>query len=211
MTSFFNLNVSDAFNNVSHIQLLHNMKKKRMSSRLLKWIKNFLKNKNITLIIEKYTQTKRITNVDISQNLSFSSILYLFYITNLLKACGDVKLRFNFIEFVDDINILMYNEYIKQNCEILKKIWNKTVEWIKQHNFKFNEWKHELIYFTKILKKYNVNVDITLSEHQININIDLRILKVQLNFKLRWKFHLRQIETKLINRHNATNMIENFI
>ena len=64
---------------------------------------------------------KRTTSVDISQNLSFSSILYLFYNANLFKACDDVKLRFNFIEFVDDINILTYNEFTKQNCEILKK------------------------------------------------------------------------------------------
>ena len=55
MTLFFNLNVSGAFDNMSHIRLFYNMKKRKMSSRLLKWVENFLKNKNITLIIEEYT------------------------------------------------------------------------------------------------------------------------------------------------------------
>ena len=76
-------------------------------------MKDFLKNKNIILIIKKYTQAKRRVNVNISQNSSFSSILYLFYNANLLKICENVKLRFSVTGFVNDINILTYNEFIK--------------------------------------------------------------------------------------------------
>ena len=84
-------------------------------------MKNFLKNKNITLIIEKYTQTKRQVSVNILQSSSFSSILYLFYNVNLLKTCENIKLRFSVINFVNDINILTYNKFIKLNCDVLKK------------------------------------------------------------------------------------------
>ena len=76
-------------------------------------MKNFLKNKNIILIIKRYTQTRRRINVNISHNSSFSLILYLFYNANLLKTCKNVKLRFNVTNFVNDINILTYNEFIK--------------------------------------------------------------------------------------------------
>ena len=174
-------------------------------------MKNFLKNRNTTLIIKNYTMTKCKISVNISQNLLFFSILYLFYNADLLKSCKNVKLRFNVIKFVNDINILTYNELIKWNYEILKKTWKKIVKWAKRHDFKFNERKHELIYFSKIFKRYNMNVNITLKEHWINANIDFRILKIQLNFKLKWKSHFRQMKTKLMNKHNAINMIENLI
>ena len=85
-------------------------------------MKNFLKNKSTTLIIKNHTMTKRKISVNISQNLSFFLMLYLFYNANLLKSCENVKLRFNVIEFVNDINILTYNESTKRNCEMLKKI-----------------------------------------------------------------------------------------
>ena len=189
MTLFFNLNVNDVFDNVSHLHFLHNIKKKRISNKLLKWMKDFLKNKNITLIIENHTMTKCRVNVNISQNSSFFLMLYLFYNANLLKSYENVKLRFNVIEFVNNINILMYNKSTKRNCEMLKKAWNKVVEWAKKYDFKFNERKHKLIYFSRISKRYNMNVNITLSEYWINANIDFRILKIQLNFKLRWKSH----------------------
>ena len=211
MTSFFNLNVSGVFDNVSHFRFFHNMRKRRVSNKLLKWVKDFLKNKSTTLIIENYTMTKRRASVDISQNSSFFSMLYLFYNVNLLKSCENVRLRFSVIEFVNDINILTYSESTERNCEMLEKTWKKVVEWAERHDFKFNERKHELIHFLRIFKRYNMNVNMMLKKHRISVNIDLRILKIQLNFKLRWKSHFRQMKAKLMSRHNAVNMIENSI
>ena len=174
-------------------------------------MKNFLKNKSTTLIIKNYMMKKRKISVNISQNSSFFLMLYLFYNANLLKSCENVKLHFNVIEFVNDINILMYNESIKQNCEMLKKTWEKIAEWAKRHDFKFNKWKHELIHFSKIFKKYNMNVNITLKERWISASIDFKILKIQLNFKLKWESYFYYVKTKLMNKYNAINMIENSI
>ena len=191
MTLFFNLNVNDALDNVLHFRFFHNIRKRRISNKLLKWMKNFLKNRNTILIIENHTIIKRKININILQNSSFFSMLYLFYNANLLKSCENVRLRFNIIKFVNDINILTYNESTKRNCKILKKIWKKVAEWIKRHNFKFNEWKQKLTHFSKILKRYNMNVNIILKKHWINASIDFRIIKIQLNFKLKWKSHFR--------------------
>ena len=174
-------------------------------------MKNFLKNRSMILIIKNHTMTERKVSVNISQNLLFFSMLYLFYNANLLKSCENVKLRLNVIKFVNDINILTYSELTEQNCEMLEKTWEKVVEWTKRHDFKFNERKHELIHFSKIFKRYNMNVNMTLRKHRVNANINFRILKIQLNFKLRWKPHLRQMKTKLMSKHNAVNMIENSI
>ena len=74
------------------------------------------------LIIEKYIMMKRKISVNISQKSSFFLMLYLFYNANLLNSCENVKLRFNVIKFVNDINILTYDESTKRNCEILKEI-----------------------------------------------------------------------------------------
>jgi len=69
--------------------------------------------------------TKCSMNVDISQDSSLSLILYLFYNANLLKACDNIKLRTNFIDFVNDINILIYEEFTKYNCKVLSEIYDK--------------------------------------------------------------------------------------
>ena len=49
---------------------------------------------------------------------------------------------------------------------------------MKRHELKFNNRKHELIYFSKTSKKYNMKINITLKKHRMNANIDLKILKI---------------------------------
>ena len=153
MISFLSLNVSEVFDNMLHSQFLYNIKKKKVLNKLLKWVKDFLKNKNITLIIEKYTQAKCWISVNILQNSSLFLILYLFYNANLLKMYKNVKLYFSVTDFVNNINILTYNEFIKRNCNVLKRTWNKAFEWTKKHEFKFNKRKHKLIHFSKNFEK----------------------------------------------------------
>ena len=125
VTSLLNLNVSKAFDNVSHTRLLHNIRKRRVLTLLLNWVKNFLKKQRTILTINEYTLLERRAKVNISQNSSLSSILYLFYNVDLLKNCDDIRLRTSIIDFVNDVNILTYDDSTKKNCEKLKKIYRK--------------------------------------------------------------------------------------
>jgi hypothetical protein len=52
-------------------------------------------------------------------------ILYPFYNANLLTIYNNIKLKINFIEFVDNINILIYKKLTQRNCKILDKVYNK--------------------------------------------------------------------------------------
>ena len=119
------LNEKSAFNNVAHSRLLHDMKKRRILRLLLKFVKNFLKNQRIMITIDDYMMMKCSVNINISQNFSLSSILYLFYNVNLLKACDNIKLRISFTNFVNDVNILIYKKFMKCNCKVLDEIYDR--------------------------------------------------------------------------------------
>ncbi len=123
--SLLSLNKKSAFNNVMHSRLLHDMKKRKVFRLLLKFVKNFLKDQRITITINDYTTMKCSMNIDISQDSSLSSILYLFYNVNLLEACDDIKLRTNFTNFVNNVNILTYKEFIKCNCRVFSEIYDR--------------------------------------------------------------------------------------
>ncbi len=77
------------------------------------------------IIINDYMMMKCNVNVKISQDSLLSSILYLFYNVNLLKACDDIKLKTNFTDFMNDVNILTYEEFIKCNCRVFNEIYNR--------------------------------------------------------------------------------------
>ncbi len=172
------LNEKSAFNNVTHSRLLHNIKKRKVLRLLLEFVKNFLRNRCIIITINDYTMMKHNVNVDILQDSSLSSILYLFYNINLLKACDDIKLKTSFTNFINDINILIYKKFIKCNCKVLNKIYDRCEQWSKTHDIKFLKTKHKLIHFTRIFKWFNINIDVKLMKHQINLKSNIRVLKV---------------------------------
>ncbi len=125
VVSLLSLNEKSAFNNVAHSRLFSDMKKRRIFRLLLKFVKNFLKNQCIMITIDDYMMMKRSVNVNISQDFLLSSILYLFYNVNLLKACDDIRLRTSFIDFVNNVNILIYKKFMKCNCKVLSEIYNR--------------------------------------------------------------------------------------
>ncbi len=73
----------------------------------------FLSNYYIKMKINEFVLLKALILVRIPQNLLISSILYLFYNADLLKMCDNIRLRTSAIKFVNDINILIYNENTK--------------------------------------------------------------------------------------------------
>jgi len=101
------------------------MKKRKVFRLLLKFVKNFLKNRRITITIDDYMMMKCSMNIDISQDSLLSSILYLFYNVNLLKAYNNIRLRISFTNLVNDVNILIYEKFMKRNCKVLNKIYDR--------------------------------------------------------------------------------------
>ncbi len=207
VVSLLNLNEESAFNNMMHSRLLHDMKKRKVSRLLLKFVKNFLKNRRIMITIDDYMMMKCSVNVDILQDSLLLSILYLFYNANLLKACDNIKLRTSFTDFVNDVNILTYEEFMKRNCRVLSEIYNRCEQWSKMHDIKFLMTKHKLIHFMRTSKWFNMKVDVKLMKHQIDLKSNIRILRVQLNFKLRWVTHMHHVEAKLVIKQKIMQTI----
>ncbi len=208
--SLLSLNEKSAFDNMMHSKLLHDMKKRKVSRLLFEFVKNFLKDQCITITIDDYTMMKCSVNINILQDSLLSLILYLFYNANLLEAYDDIKLRINFINFVNNVNILIYKEFMKRNCRVLNKIYNRCKQWLKMHDIKFLMTKHELIHFMKIFKWFNMKVDVKLMKHQINLKSNIRILKVQLNFKLKWVTYIYYVEAKLVIKQKIMQTIIKF-
>ena len=205
--SLLSLNKKSAFNNVMHSRLLHDMKKRKVFRLLLKFVKNFLKDQRITITINDYTTMKCSMNIDISQDFSLSLILYLFYNVNLLEACDDIKLRTNFTNFMNNVNILTYKEFIKCNCRVFSEIYDRCEQWSKTHDIKFLMTKHELIHFMKTSKWFNMNVNVKLIKHQIDLKSNIRILRVQLNFKLKWVTYMHHVKAKLVIKQKIMQTI----
>ena len=77
----------------------------------------------IMLVFENKESEKFEVNTEISQDSLLSLILYLFYNAEFIKRCNNLSKRVSYMRFVNDVNLLVYSLFTKQNCKLLKKTY----------------------------------------------------------------------------------------
>jgi hypothetical protein len=160
ITILLNMNVIEVYDHVLREKLLHNIKKRRISTWIIVWINNFMQNKRINFIVKTRQTIMNNVNVNISQKSSMSLILYLFYNANLLKFFKQSSCKMIIIDFVNDINIFIYNINTINNYWLLKKMHEHYLLWNRCYEIVFALIKYELIHLTKNIAKFDMQTSI---------------------------------------------------
>ncbi len=198
------------FDWVSHIRLLHTLKMKRMSSYIIEWTCSFLEDRETSLIFNKQMSNMREINANISQKFLISSILFLFFNASLIEKCEALRIKIEVLDFVNDINILVYDRFTEEICKTLSKAHDICMKWVCTHDATFASEKYKLTHFTRKLKRFNMMINIQIKSSVIKSKSDVRVLKMQLNMKLQWDAHLWQIETNHVTRMLILSHLEVF-
>jgi hypothetical protein len=93
-----------------------------------------------------------------------SSILYLFYNANLLKFLEQSSRKMIVIDFVNNINIFLYDINIINNCQLLKTMHEHCLLWNRRYEIVFTSIKYELIYLTKNIAKFDMQTSIKICD-----------------------------------------------
>jgi hypothetical protein len=197
MIILLSLNVANVFDTMSHVKLIHDMKKRKISRWIIDWINNFLFDRFTTFVVNRRMIESFSMQIEISQRFSFSLILYLFYNIYLLKMCNKFETNTRSFEYVDDVNILIYEKSIEENCRNLEKVHKLCERWAIRHEFVFVSIKYELIHFIKNSKKFDMTITIKIDSNTIQSKIDIQILDVQIDTRLKWDSHVRKIQEKM--------------
>jgi hypothetical protein len=200
MTTLLSMNVIEAYDHVSREKLLHNLKKKRISTWIVAWTNSFMQNRRINLIVKTKQTIMSNVNVDILQKSSMSSILYLFYNANLLKLFEQSSRKMIVIDFVNDINILIYDINTINNCKLLKKMHDHCLLWNRRHEIVFALIKYELIHLTRNIAKFDMQTSIKICDVVKQFFNHVRVLNVQIDNKLKWDAHFRNVQKKMITQ-----------
>jgi hypothetical protein len=209
--TLLNLNVANVFDTMSHVKLIHDMKKKKISRWIIDWINSFLFDRFTTFAVNREVIESFSVQIEISQKFSLSSILYLFYNVDLLEMCNRLETNTRFLEYVDDVNILIYEKSIEENCRNLEKMHKLCERWTIRHEFVFISIKYELIHFIKNSKKFDMTITIKIDSNTIQSRIDIRVLDVQIDTRLKWDSHVRKIQEKMTKQIMILTKLSIFI
>ncbi len=130
MIFMLSLNIIETFDHVLHTKLLHTLRMRRTFNYIVKWTCNFLKNKESLLTFNEQISMMQQVNADILQRFLISSILFLFFNASLIKKCKALEIKIKVLDFVNDINILIYDKIIKSICKLLSWAYNVCAKWV---------------------------------------------------------------------------------
>ncbi len=133
-------------------------------------------------------------NANISQRFFISLIFFLFFNASLIKKCKALRIKIEVLNFVNDINILIYDRFIKEICKTLSRMHDICAKWACTHDATFTSEKYEFMHFIRKLKRFDMIINIQIESSVIKLKLNIQVLKVQLNIKLQWDVHLHQIK-----------------
>ncbi|KAJ6021670.1 reverse transcriptase [Penicillium herquei] len=156
VVSMLFLDVSGAYNNVSHQRLLYNLRKRRLG-QLVPWIQSFLSNHRSTRIrLPEGILDKIPTPIGIPQGSPILPILYLFYNADLIQIKGVTAQG-----WVDDVYFAVESPIAATNIRKLQKAYDLANQWAHRYAY-LGFWLNRKLTFkdhqTKALIKANTTL-----------------------------------------------------
>ena len=202
VASLLMLDVSGAFDNVSHERLIHNLRKRQLPTQVVQWIRGFLKDRSTTIKLPEYTSEPMATPTGIPQGSPLSPILYLFYNADLIECTGNDPLRSTSTGWIDDVGILVRGESTEANCRTLETVYQSAARWAISHASVFAPEKFALMHFTKD-DTQDIGAAMHLGEVEVKPSESIRVLGIHLDAQLSYATHLRHIEATASKRLNG--------
>jgi len=206
VASLLLLDVSGAFDNVSHTRLLHDLRKRRVDEKTVKWIASFLSNRHTSIAIDGFRSTAYQINTGIPQGSPLSPILYLFYNADLIDECNQAPDAMS-TGYIDDVGILAWGQTTEQTCETLGKTLEKAQRWASTHASVFAPNKFQLTHFTRSRKRINTEASIHTEWGEIRPEATCKYLGLTMDAKLHWKQHTEEIRRKATKTVNALSCL----
>ena len=203
VASLLCLDVSGAFDKVSHTRLLHNLKKKAVPEYIIRWVRSFLEERRTTLSINRKKSAVFDVACDIPQDSPISPILFLFFNAKLIEMCNHQNLDASLIGFVDDVNVLTYSKSTAMNCETLQRVHDTCLLWASKHGATFEPNKYELIHLARRPKKFDMKAIFTAGNCRIIPKENVRVLGIQIDPKLNWGEHVKKVKDKMTKQSAA--------
>lgn len=203
LTSVVFIDMTKAFDFVSHAILLSKLEQLGIRGPALNWIQSYLNNReqcveieklNIKNEVMKYQSSYKTNEYGVPQGSVLGPLEFLFYI-NDLPDVTDVKT----ILFADDISLLFtmppntdiqtYQNFISYNLSLI-------VKWFNNNNLHININKTKLMNFS--ISNRNIN-DIRICHNEIPVeSITVhKFLGIHIDRNCKWNIHIEKVCNKL--------------
>ena len=191
------LDIEGAFPNAVNEQLVHNLRTRRVPTKITRYVANMLRDRSTTLRFDDHSSLPIAINNGIGQGDPLSMALYQFYNADLVEI--PIEDEGEFAEaYVDDAILAAVADSFEEAHEKLKDMMlreNGAISWAKKHNSPFEYSKLALIDFAHS-RKAVVRPILTLPGITITPTKSTKYLGIMLDQNLNWKEQTAYVQEK---------------
>ena len=149
VASLLSLDISGAYDRVLPEILQQILERKSISFWLTSWIYSFCTKCSTTLVFDDSESFPISIHCGVSQGSSLSSILFLFYISELHETVHTSSSGVSALGFADNTNLLAFGHSLKSNLLKLKNTHLKYLSWAARHGIVFSPEKYKILHFSR--------------------------------------------------------------
>jgi hypothetical protein len=184
------LDICKAFNKVWHRGLLHKLKCNGIDGTLLLWLEDYLKDREIRVVINGQCASWASTNAGVPQGSILGPLLFLVFINDVVDyIVSDINL------FADDTSLMNVIEQLQASYVTTNEDLIKLAAWAKQWLVTYNAAKTVSLHIT-MRNELIMHPTLFLNGTQIN-EVDSHChLGVDIEKTFTWQSHIKRIASK---------------
>ena len=205
------LDLSKAFDSISHQLLLEKLYKLGLSRTTTNWISSYLTNRTQKTKFKKFTSKEETILSGVPQGSILGPLLFLCFTNDLFKEFQD---DCKIIAYADDTQIIVTAHKPEQLKQRIENVITAAQRWYRNNSMKNNIGKTEVIVFNTDQKRsHQITIEVIDEGKPVTIKskTNIKILGVIIDSNLSWSNQVNAVKKKAFNVTRSIHRINHLL
>lgn len=191
------LDLSKAFDSISHTLLLHKLTKLGLGEGVINWTRSYLKDRKQRTKFKHFTSKEETIVSGIPQGSIIGPLLFVCFTNDLSEEFKDCKM----VAYADDTQLIVEAKNLHQLKTKIENAITTAQKWYEANSMKNNITKTEILLITPGRCQHQLKIKVVDEgkETLIKTSSTIKVLGVKIDEKLNWKKQINAVKKKAMN------------